>query len=172
MNFYHINHFPDLPLEFVAEAVTAEYWNYDNDDVSMAYSTFKNTKFAQDFGAKFGEIRCGYMRFDPMTTYNWHKDTLRTHALNFLVTDIPNILTLYRAPTQRGMISKLENVDPKFRRPVLLNGGVEHCVLNYNETQTRCILGLCAADESVTFDDVQTFLEQYQVSDDMFNIVE
>ena len=123
MHFYNIDHFPDLPMEFVTPALTTQFFdpkpedNYTKIRASMAPSDFKYTKFAQDYINAFGSIRCGYMRFEPMSFYDWHTDIQRSHTINFLVTDIPNILTMFRTPTPIRMIYDIVNVDPKYFRP-------------------------------------------------------
>ena len=164
--FYHLNHFPDLPAELAQAGMNAAYpvepppetpeENRPRSIVSR--SRFSQSLFCQELIKEFGEIKTNFIKNNPMTTYDWHRDIDRKVAINFLLADAPNSLTLFR-DKEYGVDRMRYNIDVCTyvpRKPVIFNTTIQHTVINYND-QPRFILSLIFPLE-VTFFDVRDYL--------------
>ena len=172
--FYHVDHFPPIPMEFVTPVFNVE-WLYPGAETSAektirivhAPSDFKKTRLCYDLFKAFGELKTEYFKNEPMSYYDWHMDIKRNCGINFLLNDVGNALTLYMHSGDIRLNGTIENVIPKLYRPVLLDTTVRHCVINYSN-QTRYLLSIGLHDPDVKFADVQEFLKRYPVSENMY----
>jgi hypothetical protein len=172
--FYHVDHFPPLPAKFIDPVFTTE-WVYPEPEIPgektirivHSPSDFYKTKLCYDLFKEFGTVKTEYFKNEPMSYYDWHQDIKRNCGINFLLNDVVDALTLYMFKGTVRLNGTIENVRPKLYRPVLLDTTIRHCVINYSNT-TRYILSIGLHDEAVTFADVQRFLEQYPVSENMY----
>ena len=172
--FYHVDHFPPLPMEFVTPVFTAD-WIYPGEEVPgektirivHAPSKLKQTRLCYDLYRAFGEVAAEYFKNEPMSYYDWHADIKRNCGINFLLNDVGNALTLYMTEGDVRLNGTIVNVVPKLYRPVLLDTTVRHCVLNYSN-ETRYLVSIGLHDPAVKFADVKEFLDKYPVSDKMY----
>jgi hypothetical protein len=164
--FYHLNHYPDLPAELVQIGIDAAYpiepppeTPEENRPRSIfCRSRFYQAPFCQDLIKEFGEIKTNFLKNNPMTTYDWHRDIDRKVAINFLLVEAPNSLTLFR-DKEYGVDRMRYNIDVCTytpRKPVIFNTTIQHTVINYND-QPRFILSLIFPLD-VTFVDVRDYL--------------
>jgi len=168
-SFYHLPHLPTLDSKYVTEAINAEYIlpepevnGIHTSRATWAHSSFAETKFFQDLSTTINKpFTALYYRFPAMSTYNWHTDRDRNCSINFLLTDNPNYLTVFREPTNNRIIYNIRVCDYTPLQPVLFNTQVTHSVTNYSN-QERYILTV--ASETASLDEVKEFLFAYQTN--------
>ena len=167
--FFHLNHFPDLEKEICQAGINAVYPTESPPETPEEHrprsivspSRFFKTKFCQDLSKEFGEIRTNFIKNGPMTVYDWHRDLDRKVAINFLLAEAPNSLTLFR-DKEYGVDRMRYNIEVCSytpRKPVIFNTTIQHTVINYND-QPRFILSLIFPME-VNYFDVKNFLVSY-----------
>lgn len=173
--YLHLSHLPMLGDEYVNEALNATYAvTQPSDEMpdivhrknrwigsENAPSTFYKTKFCKDLEAQFGEIETYYVRFNPMSLYDWHTDIQRQCGINFLIQPVSNALTLFRYAelSNHTLMYHLDQLQYVPRMPVLFNTTVEHCVINLSN-ETRYILSV-TFKRTITIYHVREFLKNY-----------
>ena len=127
----------------------------------QAKTSFENSRFVYDLSKKFGSVRTHYLKFDPMTCYNWHTDIARKCSINFLLNDPADSLTLFRQPIPNSTLwYNIQQLKYDLFQPTLLNVRESHCVLNYSQ-ETRYVLTI-GFTLDVTYADVKDFLLFYK----------
>ncbi len=164
--FYHLNHYPDLPEEISQAGMNAVYPVEPPPETPeehrprsiVSRSRFFQSPFCQELSKEFGEIKTNFIKNNPMTTYDWHRDIDRKVAINFLLAEAPNSLTLFR-DKEYGVDRMRYNIDVCTytpRKPVIFNTTIQHTVINYND-RPRFILSLIFPLD-VTFVEVRDYL--------------
>jgi hypothetical protein len=125
-----------------------------------ADTSFINTKFCKDLSLQFGKITAKYMKFDPLSYYDWHTDLNRGCAINFLLNLVPNTVTLFGSRISRINLDIIP-VTYTLYQPMLFNTKISHCVINYSQ-QTRFIMSVGIHDAN--FIDAKNFLLNYNTS--------
>jgi hypothetical protein len=168
-SFFQFPHLPKLDSKYVSEALNAKYIlpepevnGIKTSRATWAWSTFADTKFFQDLSAGINQpFTAVYYRFPAMSYYDWHTDRDRECSINFVLTDNPNYLTVFRAPTDNRIIYDIRVCDYTVLEPVLFNTQISHSITNYSN-QTRYILTL--ASETASLTEVKDFLFSYQTT--------
>jgi hypothetical protein len=162
--FCPLIHLPLLDQATVSEAFGATYIDPKKDTAEnriaqtiKADTTFINTKFCKDLSLKFGKVTAKYMRFDPLSYYDWHTDLNRGCAINFLLNLVPDTVTLFGSREDRINLDIIP-VPYVLYQPTLFNTKISHCVINYSQ-QTRYIMTIGIHEPS--FADAKKFLLDY-----------
>lgn len=163
--FYNLNQYPELPEEVALAGINAVYPEppaetpEEQRPRSIFYrSRFNQSTWCQQLISEFGEIKTNFIRNNPMTTYDWHRDMDRLVAINFLLRDAPNGLSIFR-DKEYGvdrMRYNIKNCVYTVRKPMIFNTTIQHCVINLSD-QPRFILSLIFPLD-VTYFDVRDYL--------------
>lgn len=163
--FYHLVNLPEVAHEYATEAALADFAPPTTvgdprltPRTTRASSTFIRTKFCRDLENEFGQVYAEYLKFDPMTGYDWHTDIGRNFAINFLLTPT-NSLTIFRQPLDI-LNYKLTVCDYTLFCPTLFNTQVMHSVIN-NSADTRYVLSVYVK-KPVEYNSVREWLLDYK----------
>lgn len=162
---YHLTHLPPVDQKTIAAGINALYPDAESTEgpagmvkaLRVEAVDFKKTKFCQDLVKQFGPIVSFYLKNNPKTIFDWHKDRTRNCGINFVLTDV-NGLTLFKTRSQ-GIISDLDVCDYILYKPTIINTTMEHCAINYSN-QDRIVLSV-GLGLDVFYDDVKSFLLNY-----------
>lgn len=127
----------------------------------QAPTSFENSKFMEDLRKEFKHVRTNYLKFDPMTCYDWHVDAARNCSINFLLNDVVDSLTLFRNYIQDSRHwYDIKRLKYNLFEPTLLNVKEEHSVINFsNETRYVLTIGFTL---DVSYMNVKRFLMFYK----------
>lgn len=148
--FFHLTKLPPLPQEY-HEAVSTVNWlsprqhEYAH-SLSIGYCEyFYKTPLMTQLKKDFVKAEVNYYRTNPKSFYNWHKDTsnntARECAINFVVTQNPGAMTLFRVDYYTFSELQIEICDYTFLRPTLFNVAMPHAVFNPSDFH-RAILSI------------------------------
>lgn len=167
--FLHLAHLPELPGKYLKEAEQAEYQvplgnsaGIDKPKTTRAQSSFIDTAFCRAMArsvGSLGPVYAEYLRFDPMSIYDWHKDLGRNFAINFLLTP-SNSITMFREPQDIPNNYSLVVCDYTLNRPTLFNTQFNHAVVN-NCADTRYILSVYVK-KPMSYWDARAWLLDYK----------
>jgi hypothetical protein len=129
----------------------------------QAPTSFEQSKFMDDLRKEFKDVRTNYLKFDPMTCYDWHVDAARNCSINFLLNDVPESLTLFREYIEDSRHwYNIKRLKYNLYQPTLLNVKEQHCVINYSQ-ETRYVLTI-GFTLDVSYMNVKRFLMFYKNS--------
>jgi hypothetical protein len=164
--YYKASHIQVVDEQLLEEAKAANYSSGvvekntgKTPSTVQATTSFENSKFIADLRKEFKSVRTHYLKFDPMTCYDWHTDIARNCSINFLLNDPEDSLTLFREYLF-GINYKIIRLKYDLFQPTLLNVKAPHCVINYSQ-ETRYVLTV-GFTLDVSYMDVKRFLMFYK----------
>jgi hypothetical protein len=167
--YYKATHLKNIVGEYnLQEAKLANYSSFvlekhtgKTPSTIQAPSSFEDSKFMADLRAEFKNVRTHYLKFDPMTCYDWHTDVARNCSINFLLNDPVDSLTLFREFIEgSGHWYNIKRLKYNLFQPTLLNVREQHSVINYSQ-ETRYVLTV-GFTLDVTYMNVKRFLMFYK----------
>lgn len=162
--FLPLTNLPLLDMSYVDEAKTVNYITpeVEKRDGYMVtqnfYSgscSFNQSTFMKKLNQRFGSTRADYLKFTPCSYYHWHADILRNCAINVLIEEVPDSVTIFKEQITRLSFNTMV-CDYVPRQFVLFNTSVPHCVINSNKTKTRHILTI-TLPKAVTFEELKDY---------------
>jgi hypothetical protein len=164
--FYHCTHLPLLDSKYITEASTGDYVGPSGPtsvQTIKTASTFQETEFCYNLLKEFGYVKSLYLRMPPHTVYDWHTDLERKCAINFLLTDDPDCLTLFREPIDNNrLLYNIKKCNYTLLQPTVFNTTISHCIINHSDN-FRHLLTVTVGFKT-NFEDVQNFLSNYQTT--------
>lgn len=158
--------YPNLPLldkKFTLIHDTVDYGNLreGRKNRSSVYNwlAFEETEFCKKAREYFGFINAVIIRFEKNTMIDWHKDDVRKCALNFLLNEVTDCITLIKEQKE-GWTFRVTEIPYFLRKPVLLNTELDHLHANYNKNLDRYLLTLTFG-KTPTYFDVKEYLTKY-----------
>jgi hypothetical protein len=148
--YCYIDNLPEIPQIYIDDAITITNNQYgylpaDRENKTPVYDMqckFHHSKFIADATQHFGWASATILRFDPNTVLDWHRDTPRQCALNFLIQDVDGMSHTFIREKIEGWNYNMREVKYTFGRPVLLNTSYEHTTYNFNPTKTRLVMSV------------------------------
>lgn len=162
--FYHFHDWPNLPESYIHESLNGEYtYSSVPTNYSLTPELFKNSKLRLLLRKKFGQVGCSYLKFPPMSIYNWHTDRFRNSSLNWVIQSGSGSITIYKKDETDNLFSDFEVVDYVPLKPTLINTSIKHCVIN-NSPIPRIILSVDISND-YSYEEMKDFLINIQKND-------
>jgi hypothetical protein len=167
--FVQLPNLQELEQCYVDEVLLAEFPSAlhfaesNNGHVNRIKSSFGDSKLCADLRAHFNvDVFAEYYKNEPHSFHTWHRDAIRSCAINYLLTDVPNSYTLFG---RKISISHFQTIECKYTllQPVLFNTTVPHSIIN-NSDFPRYLLSVTIGtrDNAVKFEDAKNFLINYK----------
>ena len=146
----YIDNLPYLPQHYIDDAIKVSHSDYgylpaDRENRTPVYDQqckFHFSKFISDATQHFGWVAATILKFDPNTVLDWHRDTPRQCALNYLIQEVDDMSHTFIREKIDGWNYNMREVKYTLGRPVLLNTSYEHTTYNFNPTKTRLVLSV------------------------------
>lgn len=186
--FYNPTRCQPISSIYLDEALRSNYHSYDNqspylDDEQRrpeslhAPTSFINSTLCKDLAQHFctdvsestgigyaDSISASFLKILPYHGIDWHYDISRNCAINILLNDVKNCVTLFRYKNKdRRVLQENWALEYELFRPVLLNTTVEHMVANWS-SESRYIITV-GFPKHISFSQVRNFLQSYVPSE-------
>lgn len=157
--FYHLTNLPSLPRLYTKMAMSASYMEpgahqQEARSVFTECPAFLKSPIGVEL-VKYFRLKANLIRFDPKSFYDWHCDAghhgqpPRQCAINYVLSDNPGALTVYKIAELYAINYKIAVCDYTIMQPTLFNTQVPHCVCNPTDDY-RYLLSISLMD--VTYD--------------------
>jgi hypothetical protein len=175
--YCYLDNLPCLPQHYIDDAIAVSHSAYgylpsDRENRTPVYDQqcqFHFSKFITDATQHFGWVAATILKFDPNTVLDWHRDTPRQCALNFLIQEVDEMSHTFIREKIEGWNYNMREVRYTYGRPVLLNTSYEHTTYNFNPTKTRLVLSVTFMSFKyrvpVLYSEVKEYLLNYKTVD-------
>jgi hypothetical protein len=165
--FFHLSNLPILSEKYITEALETDYQFTDYPNIYRGESSFGHSGFCGLLKNRFGEVSANFCKNLPRSVYNWHIDSSRESAINWVIKTNPMAKTYYRneydndilthnrlKDNKRVLFFELEEVDYTILKPTLLNTTFNHMVINDSD-EDRIILTVTVP---ATYHEIKEFI--------------
>ena len=168
-----LSRLPLLDLSYVNEAKTVNYITPEAEkkdgymvaqNIYSGSCSFNQSTFMKKLNQHFGSTWAAYIKFLPCSYYHWHADLLRSCAINVLIEEIPDSVTIFKEQITRLSFNTMV-CDYVPRQLMLFNTSVPHCVINSNKNMTRHLLTI-TLPKAVRFEELKEYFDTTSDFDD------
>ena len=167
--FKHLTNLPVLPDKYILEGLYSKFELIKRPNLLRGVSSFEETSFFKLLKDRYEICYVSYCQSPANSCYNWHIDLNRNVGINWVIKTNTKAGTYYKEPIEEfnpgegvnPLFHKLIEVDYKLYNPMLLNTGLEHCVIN-NYSETRIIMTLSILNNA-KFAEVSDFLSKLNI---------
>lgn len=169
-DYYRHLDLPPLPDRYIQEGLNANYKVIEKPRLIWARSTFDETDFFKEINEHFGRCYVKYYFNPPDSLYDWHVDSNRHCAINWVVKTNPEARAIFREPStdlnqglKKPIFYDIHELKYQGSSPTILNATYEHCIAN-NYPDTRIILTM-SVFKPATYHEVLDFILNMKCKD-------